>query len=272
MVGYRALEVPDAIHRGLPSAQLTFIVSADEGVDLPTRPVPVVLGGLHLRASHVRLRSGHAGVQLAVHPLASRALFGVPAAELSVTDFDAVTTLGRRVVDLRDRLAETPAWNDRFSVVAGHLIAARERRRDPSVRPELAHAWHQLERSRGRLPISRLADRVGLSARHLTTLFRHEVGHSPKAVARLMRFQHAVTLIADAVRRHGRPDLAGAAAAAGLFDQAHLTREFVSFAGVPPRAWLAEEFRNIQDGGHGGWTDLAHDDNEPIRVAHPAGA
>jgi AraC-like DNA-binding protein len=280
MVGYRALDVPEAIHRGLPSSLLTFIVSADEGVEgaatvaalAGMRPVPVVLGGLHVRASQVQLRRGQAGVQLGVHPLASRALFGVPAAELSVTDFDAATMLGRPVVDLRDRLAETAQWRDRFAVVVGHLMTTARRQRDPSVRPELAHAWHLLERSRGRMPIGGLADQVGMSTRHLTTLFRREVGHGPKMVARLIRFQQAVAAIAGSVRRSGRVDLARVAATTGHYDQAHLTREFVAFAGVPPRTWLAEEFRNIQDGGHAGSPDWQHDDYEPDRMADAASA
>jgi AraC-like DNA-binding protein len=278
MVGYRALDVPDGVHRGLPSSLLTFIVSADDGVEgaatleaLPsTPPIPVVLGGLHVRASQVRLRRGQAGVQLAVHPLAARALFGLPAAELSVTDFDATAMLGRRIVDLRDRLADAPAWRDRFSLIVDHLTTARQRRRDPSVRPELAHAWHLLERSHGRLPIGTVADRVGLSSRHLNSLFRREVGHGPKTIARLIRFQQAVAMLADSVRRLGRVDLAAVAAATGHADQAHLTREFVSFVGVAPRAWLAEEFRNIQDGGHPGQPDWPHDNHEPERLADAA--
>ncbi|MDQ7909392.1 helix-turn-helix domain-containing protein [Phytohabitans sp. ZYX-F-186] len=280
MVGYRALDVPDAVHRGLPSSRLTFIVSLDDGVEgaataaalAATGPIPVILGGLHVRTSHVRLRRGQAGVQLAVHPLAARALFGVPAAELSVTDFDAAAVLGRPAVDLRDRLAEAPGWRERFALVTGHLVAARGRRRDPSVRPEVAYAWHELERSRGCLPVGALADRVGLTARHLGTLFRREVGRGPKTVARLIRFEHAVAAIADSVRRSGGVDLAGVAAATGHYDQAHLTREFVSFAGVPPRAWLAEEFRSIQDGGHAGWSDWADDEREPDRVVDAPGA
>src|SRR5689334_22056849 len=78
MVGYRALEVPEGLHRGLPSPMLTLIVSLDDGVEaastadnLPAAlPNPVILGGLHVQASHVRQRRGQAGVQLAVHPLA----------------------------------------------------------------------------------------------------------------------------------------------------------------------------------------------------------
>jgi hypothetical protein len=69
---------------------LTFIVSLDDGVEaaesaetlLAARPNPLLLGGLHVQAAHIRQRTGQTGVQLAVHPLAARALFGAPSAEL----------------------------------------------------------------------------------------------------------------------------------------------------------------------------------------------
>ncbi|MGP4113326.1 helix-turn-helix domain-containing protein [Streptomyces sp. 4N509B] len=277
MVGYRALDVPEHVHRGLPSPSLTFVLSLDEGVEatataeaLPAaRPHPVLLGGLHVAASHVRQRPGQAGVQLAVHPLAARALFGVPAAELSVTDFDGTAVLGRRVEELRERVAGAATaaggWRAAFALVTDWCraqAARRDRDREGSrggavVRPEVAHAWRLLARERGRVPVAALAERVGLSARHLTTLFGREVGRSPKTVATLMRFEHATTLMADAARRGGRVDLAAVAARGGYCDQAHLTHEFGRFAGTSPRGWLAEEFRNIQDGGHAGWPELA---------------
>jgi hypothetical protein len=80
MVGYRALGNPGELHRGMPSSTLTFIVSLDDGVEaaesaeaLPAaRPNPLLLGGLHIQAAHIRQRTGQTGVQLAVHPLAAR--------------------------------------------------------------------------------------------------------------------------------------------------------------------------------------------------------
>ncbi|CAJ1506241.1 helix-turn-helix domain-containing protein [[Mycobacterium] holstebronense] len=279
MVGYRALDVPEAVHRGMPSSTLTFIVSLDEGVEaadtahaLPAAaPNPVVLGGLHVQASHVRQRRGQAGVQLAVHPLASRALFGVPAAELSVTDFDAAPMLGRRAVRLHEQLAATRCWPDAFALVSAYLVA-EQRRRDSAVRPEVTHAWQLLQRRRGRAPVAYIAEQVGLSQRHLTTLFRREVGRNPKAVAMLMRFEYTTARIADDARRHRRVDLAGIAAGAGYADQAHLTRDFVRFAGTSPAAWLADEFQNIQDGGHAPRSEWSHDASEPDRLVDPASA
>lgn len=280
MVGYRALDVPEMVHRGMPSSTLTFIVSLDDGVEaadtadaLPAaRPNPLVLGGLHIQASHVRQRRGQAGVQLAVHPLASRALFGVPSAELPISGFDGVEVLGRSASRLPDRAAEAGEWSEVFATVAGYLVDARRRRDGVTVRPEVAHAWYLLERTQGRITVGELANRVGVSARHLTTLFHREVGRSPKTVSRLMRFQHASARIATSAREYGRVDLAAVAGDTGYFDQAHLTREFVRFTGIPPRAWLAEEFRNIQDGGHtfgSQWEDDSCESNRLVDTAGP---
>ncbi|WP_156688702.1 helix-turn-helix domain-containing protein [Mycobacterium sp. Marseille-P9652] len=278
MVGYRALQEPGAMHRGMPSARLTFIISADEGVRAAAspqeaataRPNPLLLGALQVSAAHVRQERGQAGVQLAVHPLAARALFGAPSAEFAQAGFDATGVLGRHALDVHERVADAGDWRAAFEIITAYLVDARRRRDRATVRPELAHAWHLLERSRGRASVGAVAGRVGLSARQLTTLFRREVGQSPKTVAMLMRFEHATARIADGVRRTGRVDLAAVAAAAGYSDQAHLTREFVRFAGTSPRRWLAEEFRNIQDGGHAFGSDCDHDWFQSDRVADVA--
>jgi hypothetical protein len=159
MVGYRALAAPSELHRGIPSSTLTFIVSLDDGVEAAktpealrtARPNPLILSGLQVQAAHVRQRRGQAGVQLAVHPLAAHALFGMPSAELSVTDFDAATVLGRRGIELQERMTEACHWRDAFALVVDCLVDASQRRATATVRPEVAHAWHLLECSRGRV-------------------------------------------------------------------------------------------------------------------------
>jgi AraC-like DNA-binding protein len=302
MVGYRSPAAPSAVHRGLPSSRLTFIVSLDQGVEAgatetearSARPNPLLLAGLHTTASHVRRERAQCGIQLAVHPLAARTLFGVPAAALPVSGYDGAEVLGRWAVELQEQLAEAwdgggsgtardrtaeadpagsracgsgpvgPAgrtesspWADLFARTAQALLASRTAHADsaPAVRPELRRAWHLLERSGGRASVRELASDTGLSTRRLGTLFVQEVGLSPKRVAGLIRFERATRLIARQVAETGRTDLAAAAARAGFSDQSHLSREFLRHSGLSPRAWAAEEFRNIQDGGHGAAAD-----------------
>ncbi|WP_120004208.1 AraC family transcriptional regulator [Nesterenkonia muleiensis] len=256
MLGYRAHGLPESVHRGLPSSALTFILAFDEGVQAAATapalasatPAKIVLGGLHTTTAFVQQRSDWAGIEITVHPLAARSLFGVPTRELSVTDFDGSSLLQRWGEELHGRAVEARDWAAAFAHVESRLI--RQFDGHLPVRPELLHAWQLLERTGGRMPISALARQVTLTPRHLGTLFQREVGLSPKAVAGLIRFSRTAKTIADQLRWTGQPDLAQIASDTGYADQAHLSREFSRYAGISPRAWMAEEFRNIQDGGH----------------------
>ncbi|MEV6211981.1 AraC family transcriptional regulator [Kitasatospora sp. NPDC051914] len=62
-----------------------------------------------------------------------------------------------------------------------------------------------------------------------------ETGLSPKAAARVVRFDRARRMAAS-----GGGRLAELAAACGYFDQAHLAREFRALAVVAPSVWLAD--------------------------------
>jgi transcriptional regulator GlxA family with amidase domain len=103
-----------------------------------------------------------------------------------------------------------------------------------------------MRESRGAISIGELADETGWSARHLQGRFQTEIGLSPKLAARVIRFDRARRLLQSRVAAGATTDLAGVAAAAGYFDQAHLDRDFRAFAGCSPTGWLDAEFRNVQ--------------------------
>lgn len=89
----------------------------------------------------------------------------MPSAELPVTDYDAVEVLGRHAAEHPERVAAARQWPKMFATVAGYLVDARRHRDGVTVRPEVAYAWHLLERAQGRIPVGAMADRVGVSAR-----------------------------------------------------------------------------------------------------------
>ena len=98
----------------------------------------------------------------------------------------------------------------------------------------------------GRGTIAQLADGVGLSVRQLERQFRVQVGMSPKALSRLVRFEAAQRQIFEARAlsfTHLAHDL-------GYADQAHFTREFRAFAEQSPGGFAAEtkEFLRLQGG------------------------
>ncbi|OMH35206.1 hypothetical protein BGP79_00135 [Tersicoccus sp. Bi-70] len=248
------------MHRGLPSPWLTFIISFGEPV--PTAPAAalvgtagataydVLVGRLHTSPAYIDQPSAQSGIQVAVHPLAARRLFGVPAADLVSLTEDGEAVLGGVVRGWRERLGAEPDAHRRLTLLAGWL-AERQAATTAATpaRPEVAEAWRLLAASGGRLSTTELASRVYLSGRRLTTLFDRELGCSPTTAARVVRFDRAVGIIRDAAVG-GIPNLSAAAATAGYADHPHLDREFSRFAGCSPTAWLREEFRNIQAGGH----------------------
>jgi AraC-like DNA-binding protein len=77
--------------------------------------------------------------------------------------------------------------------------------------------------------IGDLVAEAGCSHRHLTSLFRREVGLTPKRAARVLRYESA----ARRLRGHAVTP-AVVAAECGYTDQAHLTREFRRFSGITP--------------------------------------
>ncbi len=133
----------------------------------------------------------------------------------------------------------------RLDVVQQWLRSRVDAERRSGVRPELWRAWRIAEASRGQCRVEDLARDVQLSPRQLRSLMVAELGLSPKELCRLFRFDRVIALLAD-----DADSLAEVAAESGYADQSHLTREFRQMAGCSPTTWLAEERRNIQDGGH----------------------
>jgi len=262
--GYRQAGVGPAVHRGLPSPWLTMIVTLDDPLVIARHPDPrqpasvhdFLLGGLHTAPALVTHDGRQSGIQLALTPLGARVLLGLPAAELASIDVEAADVLGRFAGEVRERVLAAPDWPGRFAVLeevlAGRLRAAQASG-SPVPRPEVSYAWDRLQRSRGAVSVADLAAETGWSPRHLGEQFRAETGLSPKAGARVVRFDRARRRLLGRQAEVGRVVLADLAAECGYYDQAHLARDFRDLAGCPPSVLLAEELRNVQAVFQGDW-------------------
>jgi AraC-like DNA-binding protein len=91
-----------------------------------------------------------------------------------------------------------------------------------------------------------LAAHVGLSARRVQSIFRNDVGLSPKQLLRISRLQRALALH----RSNGTLSWSAIAARAGYYDHAHFTHDCNDIAGAAPSqlfgvdAGLTETFLN----------------------------
>ena len=247
-IGYRSPDDPGRVHRGLPSLAVTAVFSL-------AAPIPVLgpgeggdtfqalLGGLHLHPVLLPQCGPQHGLQLDVHPLACRALFGMPAGEFGHQVLQLADVLPAADRDLIERVWQTQSAAAGFRLIQ-HWVGQRLAAVDHAGVPvPAAHAWQLTARGQGRLPVSRVAAEVGWSARHLGNRIRTETGLGIKELARVSRFSTTV----HRLRQQRWTSLAELAAEGGYYDQAHLSAEFRQFAGCSPTEWIRAELPALVD-------------------------
>ncbi|MEU0967297.1 AraC family transcriptional regulator [Streptomyces sp. NPDC005917] len=175
---------------------------------------------------------GQEAIRVEFTPLGAYRLFGMPMSELTNLAVEIQDVLGPDAGRLVDRMAATGDWAARFDLLDAALLARLGSGPEPA--PEVGHAWRLLYRSAGAIPIARIAAEVGWSQGYLIRRFTQQIGLTPKASARVLRFRHAMALLG-----RGAASLSEISTACGYYDQAHLNREFRAIAGTTPGQMLA---------------------------------
>ncbi|MFI9506162.1 helix-turn-helix domain-containing protein [Nocardia sp. NPDC052566] len=199
-------------------------IESVDGVVEPSIRLPV--NGPRDRPQIFEQSGRHRAVCVDLTPLGAYALFGIPMRELANASVDFTDLLGNEGRFFVERLADAGTGADRARVVDA-MISARMARSEPSV-GLVDHAWRQVNRTAGAIRIGALADRLGVSRRHLEKQFDERIGLSPKAAARVVRFQRALALAES-----DKP-WSEIASICGYTDQSHLSREVRDLSGLTP--------------------------------------
>ncbi len=167
----------------------------------------------------VRLRPGWAHALLGVSP---RELCGL---NVSVTDCaPALTALQHRLESCGSAAQAMALLQD---TIERRWAAFRE-----AASPRALLALKQLQATAGQVRMGALARSLGVSERTLHRDILDAAGTPPKLLARVLRFQRAVSRL----REGGAVDLSTLALDCGYADQAHLSREVRELAGLSPTA------------------------------------
>ncbi|MGH3257252.1 MAG: helix-turn-helix domain-containing protein [Streptosporangiaceae bacterium] len=136
---------------------------------------------------------------------------------------------GRVGVNLRERLLEAATPGDALGVMEDVLLGQLTGRAVPD--PAVTAAACALSRG---VPVSEVADDLGLLPRTLRRRFTAQVGLTPKRFSRVRRLQRVVRDLEG----QAEADWAAVATRHGYADQPHLTDEFRELAGVTPTEYL----------------------------------
>jgi AraC-like DNA-binding protein len=168
------------------------------------------------------------GVQLNLHPLAARRVFGLPLRALREQAVHFRDLVRPEERGLCERLAELGSWDARFDLLEA-FICQRLAAAKPA-NEAVTWALQRIAQTRGSLDIKQLTRELGYSHKHVIALFHDQVGVAPKLWARLVRFERLQKELA----RGASSSWAQLALTCGYFDQAHLSRDVRQFTGAPP--------------------------------------
>jgi AraC-like DNA-binding protein len=215
-----------ARHERLPDGRTTLVVRVLEG-----RAGDVCVSGPQSHALFKNLSGVLHAVVLQLKPGWTAQLLGVAASTLSDRFVPLEDLWGPPGRELSTALLASPQREDVLRQLSHVLVARGLRSKDSAPAHLTRRAVRLLEN--GELRVDRVAEQLGVTARHLRRAFADNVGVGPKEFARTVRLRRAVRLAASST------DWSRIARDAGYYDQAHLIADFRDLVGLTPGAFLA---------------------------------
>ncbi|MDR6803555.1 AraC-like DNA-binding protein [Dyadobacter sp. BE34] len=148
---------------------------------------------------------------------------------------DLTDVIGRNIRDLHSRLQETESNTTRIALLddffTGRLMRTSGRHERLN---RVAHILTSITKDPAENNIGRIAGAFGITTRYLHKLVYQHTGLSPKSFDKIQRFKTSLKLIGE-----NKLPLTSIAYDAGYFDQSHFIRDFKSFTGLTPTAYLS---------------------------------
>jgi AraC-like DNA-binding protein len=195
----------------------------------------------------------HASI-MGVHfrPGGALPFLGLPPGVLADTHVELAQLWGARAAELREQLCAACSSERRFELLEQALLA---RMTDTPLRPA-ARAGIALLGSGQK--VGDVAKELSLSRRRFISVFSADVGTTPKLFARIQRFQRTL----ERAHASDQLDWSQLALACGYFDQSHMIRDFVDFAGLAPAALRSRGQHDVK-ADHVALAPGSHSSNTP---------
>ena len=188
--------------------------------------------GLYTRPYEVRFRSHVRTFGIRFKPECIYNLFGIPASIFSQRFEDMELVLGSHFRDYCSRLREANNLREKLNLTHCYLIEQLNKHHPEKT--YLNRAADLIRMSGHIAKVEELPGKVYISRRQLEREFKEKIGISPKQYMRIARLNE----INRYLQSGAEINFSHLSLEAGYADQAHLCREFKTFAGVPPTKFM----------------------------------
>src|SRR3989344_4321674 len=135
---------------------------------------------------------------------------------------------GESIGIVRKKIISENDIDAKFLLIEKYLL--EKIRNNVEENPALTTAIKELTNNHYPLTTKNLAQKAGISQKHLINLFDKKVGLTPKALARIFRFQKVIQKIEETKKI----DWTELAYECGYYDQSHFIKDFYAFCGIKP--------------------------------------
>ncbi len=206
------------------------IPSFGDDSENPCSPITVI-GPVSRRRVRLIVRGDVSALAVIFEPAGFHRIFGVPAYPLAERGTEGHAVLGMGVSRLYEELGNATGFPRRAALLNAFFLRRLQR---SGNKPSMVHAFRTFLEDGSRNTVAHVSKQTGISVRQLERKSLEYFGVSPRMLARLSRFQRALTL------GTGEADSwLQVAHAADYYDQMHMIRDFHAFAGAPPAKAIA---------------------------------
>jgi AraC-like DNA-binding protein len=241
---YEGINAAHSMDRFLPDGNAEIIIDLTEGTQFiyDNETLDEIQACRFFWSSGVRTRpitipSGNGSRILVVAFKRGRAypFYPMPVSELTDHVVSADLIFRRSILELREQLLAAASIDQMFLLVETFLFGwARDRLSSEYTSRCIEYAVSSIINQPNRLGFGQLSEQIGYSQKHFISLFKRQVGVSPKQYLKIMRFQKAVLEL-----ELGRPtDWSQFAWENGYYDQSHFIHEFRNFSGFTPGDYM----------------------------------
>lgn len=159
-------------------------------------------------------------------------LFAIPASAFLNTSIDLRYDLDEKIVEIYDRLLESPSLEAKIAVIEGYLLKLLFHRN--CSEENLLKKVKECLRENANYKVKVVAQQLGLSRQHFNRLAQRDLGFSAKNTLEILRFNDVLRYINTTPSF----DLLDITHEFSYYDQAHFTHKFKSISGISPGEFI----------------------------------
>jgi AraC-like DNA-binding protein len=240
-VYYEGYNPEHSIDRFLPDGNTEIIIDFDDGPQhiYDNQTLKEIQACHHVWASGVRtefitIPSGkHAAMFIiAFKKGMAYPFFPLPMNEMSDRVVDADLLWGNDFAFLREHLLGIKEIALKFLAAENFLLKHFQKRF--ALNPAVEYALAEIIRGPDQISLARVSGKIGYSQKHFIGMFKQQVGVTPKAYLKIMRFQKAI----NEIEQRKQVNWADISQDCGFYDQAHFINDFKFFSGFTPEEYV----------------------------------